>query len=179
MWIETRRLVIRNLRTEDGRVFAEMAADGSLHDIGFGRDCSGWMEEWVAEAKRLASGDNPAVDYLAYAVALKDDDRVVGSVGCSWYEDLRETGITYFIGAQYRGNGYALEAAEAYLRYFFGHYHAERMIATVSDENVPSWKVAERAGFTLTDKRMYKDLNDEKEELCRFYVMEKGNFRPT
>lgn len=34
-----------------------MAADGSLHDIGFGRDCSGWMEEWVAEAKGLASGD--------------------------------------------------------------------------------------------------------------------------
>ena len=67
---------------------------------------------------------------------------------------------------------------KAYLRYFFGHYHAERMIATVSDENVPSWKLAERAGFTLTDKRMYKNLNDDIEELYRFYVMEKGNCRP-
>ena len=35
----------------------ENALDRSLHDIGFGRDCSGWMEEWVAEAKGLASGD--------------------------------------------------------------------------------------------------------------------------
>ena len=52
------------------------------------------------------------------------------------------------------------------------------MIAMVSDENVPSWKLAERAGFTLTDKRMYKNLNDDIEELYRFYVMEKGNCRP-
>ncbi len=102
----------------------ENALDRSLHDIGFGRDCSGWMEEWAAEAKGLASGD------------------------------------------------------ESLSQIFFGHYHAERMIATVSDENVPSWKLAERAGFTLTDKRMYKNLNDDIEELYRFYVMEKGNCRP-
>lgn len=47
------------------------------------------------------------------------------------------------------------------------------MIATVRDENVPSWKVVEKAGFTLIEKRMYKDINDDKEELYRFYEMTK------
>lgn len=43
------------------------------------------------------------------------------------------------------------------------------MIATVRDENIPSWKVIEKAEFTQTGKRMYRDLNDDKEELYRFY----------
>ncbi len=46
---------------------------------------------------------------------------------------------------------------------------AKRMIATVRDENISSWKVIEKAGFMLSEKRMYKDLNDDEEKLYRFY----------
>lgn len=113
------------------------------------------------------------MDYLAYAVMLKNNNIVVGSIGCSYYEDLQEIGITYFIGAQYRNNGYAVEAVKAYTKYFFSHYNVQKMIATVRNENVPSWKAIEKAGFLLTGKRMYKDLNDEKEELYHFYEMTK------
>ena len=47
------------------------------------------------------------------------------------------------------GNGYAVEAVKAYTEYFFSHYNAKRMIATVRDENIPSWKVVEKVGFIL------------------------------
>lgn len=53
MLIETKRLIIRDLQTEDEIPFAEMAADGSLNDIGFDEDCGSWMAEWVSEAKEL------------------------------------------------------------------------------------------------------------------------------
>ena len=102
---------------------------------------------------------------------MKDEAAVVGSIGCSYYDDLQEVGITYFIGAQYRNNGYAAEAVKAYTEYFLKHYHAKRIIATVRNENIPSWKVIEKAGYLLNTKRMYKDLNDDKEELYRFYEM--------
>ncbi|MDE6621403.1 MAG: hypothetical protein K2K74_13130 [Lachnospiraceae bacterium] len=46
---------------------------------------------------------------------------------------------------------------------------AKQLIATVKDENIPSWKAVEKAGFVLTEKRMYKDLYDDKEELYHFY----------
>ena len=72
MLIETQRLVIRDLKTEDVVPFAEMAADGSLNDIGFDEDCGSWMAEWVSEAKELTLRDNPLMDYLAYTVTLKD-----------------------------------------------------------------------------------------------------------
>lgn len=169
MQIETQRLLIRDIKTEDEVSFVKMAADGSLNDCGFDRNCGSWITKWVAEAKSFAFRDNPDMDYLAYTITLKVENMVVGSVGCSYYEDFQKTGITYFIGAQYRNNGYAVEAVKAYTEYFRKHYYGKGMIATVRDKNVPSWKVVEKAGFILAEKRMYKDLNDDKEELYRFY----------
>lgn len=106
-------------------------------------------------------------------IAVLIGTAVIGSVGCSYYEDLQKTGITYFIGAQYRNNGYAVEAVQAYTDYFFNHYHAKRMIATVRDENIASWNVLKKVGFILSEKRMYKDLNDDEEKLYRFYEITK------
>ena len=169
MQIETQRLLIRDVKTEDEIPFVKMAADGSLNDCGFDSDCGSWITKWIAEAKDFAGRDNPAMDYLAYTITLKDEAVAVGAIGCSYYEDLQKTGITYFIGAQYRDNGYAVEAVKAYTDYFFNHYNAKRMIATVRDENIPSWRVIEKVGFILSEKRMYKDLNDHEEKLYRFY----------
>lgn len=45
------------------------------------------------------------------------------------------------------------------------------IIATILDANAPSWKIAEKSGFKLIEKKMYKDIDDEKEELYRFYVI--------
>ena len=171
MQIETERLIIRDLTAEDGYSFSAMAADGSLTDIGFDRDCGKWMAEWIVEAQELAARDRPDSAYLAYAVVLKDENIVVGSVGCSYYEDIQEIGITYFIGAQYRNRGYAVEAIKAYAAYFFAHYRASRLIATIRVENVSSRKTAEKAGFRLVEKKLYQDLNDEQAEWYYFYEL--------
>lgn len=169
MKIVTQRLLIRDVKAEDGTDFVQMAADGSLNDCGFDKSCGRWINGWIAEAKSFADRDQPDKDYLAYTIALKDEAAVVGSIGCSYYDDLQEVGITYFIGAQYRGNGYAAEAVRAYADYFLHHYDVPKMIATVRAENTASWKVVEKAGFVLIEKKWYKDINDEKEELYHFY----------
>lgn len=175
MYIETERLIIRDLQMEDASAYIEMASDGSLNDCGFDKDCSKWMCNWITEAKQFAYQDNPARDYLAYTICLKNENIVVGSVGCSYYEDIQETGITYFIGSQYRNRGYATEAVQAYANYFLHSYDTRRLIATVRDENISSWRVMEKTGFILTEKRMYKDLNDVKEELYHFYEIKRDS----
>ena len=169
MIIETERLLIRVLNPDDATPFIEMASDGSLNDVGFTTDCKRWMTDWIKEAKKLTDIDNPTLEYLAYAIETKEDKQVIGSVGCSYYEDIREIGITYFIGAKHRRKGYAVEAVSAYVKYFSVHYGTDKLIATIKDTNKPSWKVAEKVGFTLSEKKMYKDINDEKPELYRFY----------
>ncbi len=84
MQMETRRLLVRDVKTEDEIPFVKMAADGSLMDCGFDRDCGNWMTEWIDEAKKFASRDDPNTDYLADTITLKDNAAVIGSVGCSY-----------------------------------------------------------------------------------------------
>ena len=171
MIIETERLIIRELESSDEKVFAKMASDGSLKDIGFDTDCKSWLKEWIVEAKELTEKDDPTIEYLAYTIQLKYSEIVIGSVGCSYYEDLDKVGITYFIGADYRNRGYASEAVKAYIQYFFRHYNMHEVIATIREENIPSRKIVEKAGFNLFERKMYKDLNDELEEMYCFYIM--------
>ena len=90
MEIETHRLLIRDVKAEDEIPFVNMAADGSLNDCGFDRDCGNWMTEWIDEARDFALRDNPNADYLAYTITLKAEAVVIGSVGCSYYEDLQK-----------------------------------------------------------------------------------------
>ena len=169
VFLKTDRLIIRDLETADGLIFSGMASDGSLDDIGFDTECGSWMDEWMAEARQLAADDDPTVDYLAYAVELKDTHKVIGSVGCSYYRDMEKAGIVYFIGAEYRNHGYAAEAAKAYVRYFLRQYGQDEIIATIREDNVPSWRTIEKAGFSLTEKKLYKDIDDETEKPYRFY----------
>lgn len=175
MLIETDRLLIRDLEPTDEKSFVEMALDGSLKDIGFDTDCNEWMKEWIVEAKELTDKDDPTIEYLAYTIQLKDSEMVIGSVGCSYYEDLDKVGITYFIGAQYRNMGYASEAVKAYIQYFFRHYSIHEIIATIREANISSWKVVEKSEFKLMERKMYKDLNDDFEEMYRFYSTNNGD----
>jgi RimJ/RimL family protein N-acetyltransferase len=172
--IETNRLIIRDVRLPDGEVLIHMASDGSLNDVGFDKDCSSWMGDWIKEAQNLAREDNPRKNYLVYMIEDKRTDSSVGAVGCSFYEDLGKVGITYFIGADFRNNGYASEAIKAYVCYFFEHYDENEIIATIREDNLPSWKTIERVGFSLTEKKMYRDINDAKEKLYRFYLAQRN-----
>ena len=173
MRIETERIIIRSIERGDEMVFAEMAKDGSLHDIGFDEKCSEWIAGWIDEAIRLSEKDDPRADYIADVICLKEDGRVIGSVGTSYYEDLDKVGIVYFVGTEFRQKGYVSEAVKAYLDYYFDHYEENEIRANIRDANVPSWKTAEKAGFVLEEKRMYKDIDDSEEQLYRFYSIKR------
>ena len=170
MKIETQRLIIRSIQMGDEKALADMAKDGSLSELGFDEDCSRWIGERINEAIDLSMKDDPRVDYICSIICLKDDERVIGSVGNTYYEDTEKIGICYGIGAEYRQLGYASEAVKVYLEYFFDHYDEDEIIATISDDNTASCKTAEKVGFQLLDARMYKDIYDTEERLYRFYV---------
>ena len=174
MYIETDRLIIRSIQHGDEQAYAEMAKDGSLSEVGFNENFSDWSGGWINEAVGLSGKDDPRADYIPCTIMLKSTEEVIGNVGCTYYKDTDKIGICYFAGAKYRRNGYVSEAAKAYTSYFFEHYEEDEIIAAIKANNVYSWKTAERAGFKLIETRMYKDVDDEKEELYRFYSMKRG-----
>ena len=170
MRIETKRLIIRSVHKGDEQALADMAKDGSFSELGFDADCSQWIDEWIDEAIDLSLKDDPRVDYICSIICLKDDEKIIGSVGNTYYEDTKKIGICYGIGAKFRQSGYASEAVKAYLEFFFDHYDEDEIIATISDDNTASCKTAEKSGFQLLDTRMYKDIYDTEERLYRFYA---------
>ena len=174
MYIETSRTIIRSVQHGDEKAYAQMAKDGSLTEIGFDENFSDWAGNWINEAVELTQKDDPRTDYIPCTITLKSTGEVIGNVGCTYYEDTDRIGICYFVGADYRRKGFVSEAVKAYIPYFFNHYDEEEMIATIKDINMPSWKTAEKCGFELMKTGMYKDIDDEKEELYRFYVIKKS-----
>ena len=159
MYIKTDRMIIRDLKTADGILFSHMAADGSLTEIWIDREGENWMEEWMTEALELAAKDDPTADYMAYTMEHRETRKVIG--------------IVYFVGAQYRNQGYAAEAIKAYAQYFLQRYKWDELIATIREDNAPSWKAIEKAGFVLTGKKLYQDIGDKAEKLYRFYSCQK------
>ena len=175
MYTETERTIIRSIQRGDEKAYAEMAKDGSLAEIGFDENFSEWSDGWIDEAIELTKKDDPRVDYIPCTILLKSTGSVIGNVGCTYYEDTDRIGICYFTGADYRRKGYASEAVKAYISYFFEHYGEDEIIATIKSNNVYSRKVAEKAGFKLLERKMYKDIDDEKEELYCFYTIQIGS----
>ena len=170
MYLETERLIIRSIQLEDEQAFIEMASDGSLTEIyGDCSECHTWMGNFIREAMQLDRENNPYREYLAYAIVEKKSGKVVGSVDTSYYEDFKEIGITYFIGADFRGNGYAAEVVKKFVKSFFENPTSSRMIATPNVENKASCMTLEKAGFRLIETKMYRELYDEKEEMRNFY----------
>lgn len=177
MFLETQRLIIRSLRPTDENALIEMASDGSLTEIwGDCSECHKWMGEFIREALKLEAEDNPYNEYLAYAIEDKAGHRVIGSVGSSYYEDFAEVGVTYFIGANYRGNGYAAEALQCFVDYLFARYRLKKLVATANVKNIPSCKTLSKAGFIVVETKMYRDLYDECEEMSNIYERKDGTY---
>lgn len=172
MRLETKRLIIRSLQPTDENALIDMAADGSLWEI-FGdcSECQKWMGEFIRDAIRLEAEDDPYHEYLAFAIEDKNSHMMVGSVGSSYYEDFEEVGVTYFIGAEYRGNGYAAEALQCLVEYLFARFHLNRLVATANINNTASCKTLEKAGFSLKETKMYQDLYDECENMSNIYEL--------
>ena len=172
MLLETKRLTVRSIRPTDEKAFIDMAADGSLWEIyGDCSECHIWMKEFISEAIRLEAEDNPRQEYLAFAIEDKVKHLVVGSVGSTYYEDFMEVGVSYFIGADHRGNGYAAEALKCFIEYLFAKYHLKKLVATADPNNIASCKTLEKVGFSLIKTEMYQDKHDESKCMTNFYEL--------
>lgn len=82
-----------------------------------------------------------------------------------------EVGVTHFIGASYRGNGYAAEALQCLADYLFTRYNLKKLVATANVHNIASCKTLEKAGFSVTETKMYQDLYDESESMSHIYEL--------
>jgi RimJ/RimL family protein N-acetyltransferase len=102
---------------------------------------------WIARVRATAVGDPWA---LGFAAVERASGSVVG--GCGYKGPPDGNGvveITYGINPEYRGRGYATEAARALAQFAFASGRAQLVCAHSRPENTASARVLEKSGLTL------------------------------
>ena len=110
--IETKRLMLRRWSEHDAQALYQLCLDPELRRSGIH-----WYESEEESGRILRHWkDNPEVR----AIVRREDQQLIGLISLenmNRYPQYKE--LEYAIAAQERGNGYAVEAVEAMLRYAF------------------------------------------------------------
>ena len=146
--IETERLILRRISPTDAYDFYEYASDGevSRYLLWSPHQSLEYTREYLAYLEsRYAVGD-----FFDWAIVLKDSGRMIGTVGFTRFryeDDCGEVG--YVLSRSFWGNGYAVEALRAVLRFGFCTLLLERIEAKFLEGNVRSLSVMEKVGMRL------------------------------
>ncbi|HEY3312266.1 MAG TPA: GNAT family N-acetyltransferase [Anaerolineales bacterium] len=140
--IETNRLFIRQFVLSDYNDLYEYLSDPVTYIFEPGEPIS------LDEAKELVS--QRSMGNVFWAVVLKRDNKLIGHL---YFEQLEPKErmtweLGYIFNPGYQKQGYASEASAALVDYAFAHYHAHRIMARCNPENVASWKLLEKIGFS-------------------------------
>lgn len=148
----TERLVLRRSLPEDAEAISSYRSDPEVHRYqGWDRtDPEGVREEIQAMAAR-APGEPGG--WVQFSVQERNGGRLVGDVGISTADG--EPGVIklgYTISPDSQGRGYATEAVAALVAYVLDRLGADVVRAYASTENLPSIRVAEKAGMHLVER---------------------------
>ena len=114
---------------------------------------------WVKKTKQ---------DQYSLNIYLKN--KLIGGMSLSNQRENSKWELGYWIGEEYWGNGYAIEACENLISYFFSNTNNSIIYASHMKDNIKSKKIIIKLGFNLISSgkkfsisrnEMVEDLNDE------------------
>lgn len=145
--LETQRLQLRPIATEDAPSVAQLAGRREIADTTISVPHPYSVEEarvWIATR---SVKENPPTQAV-FAVTLKPEGQLIGTVGLR--EIDREHGkaeLGIWIGVDWWGRGFATEAIPAVLKYGFTELNLNRIQAHHMVRNPASGRVLEKIGM--------------------------------
>lgn len=156
--LETKRLTLRPFTDDDIDIHRQVFSDPEVCKFYCGRTrTEDETREWLIHRRWQAK----SADELGFlAVVRKDDGQLLGLVALQlfvglWLRLEDEPGpynpliveLSYALGREFHGQGYATEACEALVDHAFRTLRLPRLVNGVDAENLPSVKLCERLGF--------------------------------
>ena len=146
MWVESKRLMIRNFSIEDVNDVFEFMSDPGMARYEMHPHMT-W-DETVSYIKKFAfialSKEEP---WAEYAIELKSAYRIIGGLSAKYTNTAcDQVEIGYRIHPEFQKQGYATEAARLFIEELF-RLGVRRVSASTSIENIASWKVMEKLGM--------------------------------
>ena len=144
--LDTNRLHINKLdQTYDGFIYELLNDPGWIRFIGDRgirtlEDAQKYISNGPMESYRVNG-------FGLYVVKLKNTEIPIGMSGLIKREGLEDVDIGYAFLPQYRGMGYALEAALALLDYAQHEFGLKKVVAITNPDNEDSIKLLVKAGM--------------------------------
>lgn len=171
--IETQRLMLRRYKMTDLADFVGYRANEKLHEFlpsKVRENSSGYKKSLADFVKNYNNEKRPT---MTWAIALKDSNKVIGSVSVESYEEQNKcVEIGWALSVKYQHKGYAFEACKALIDYLFEKYDLNRIQAFVWEGNEASRKLAKKLGFTHEGtNRAYKLKGDKYFDVLNFGLL--------
>lgn len=145
--IETERLILRTMKSEDHSALAKVLCDEAAM-IHYPKAFSEkQVHEWIARNQLRYEQDGHGL----WTVVLKATNEIMGDCGLTYQrvDGVDELEIGYHIIPRYWKQGFATEAAAACRDYAFNTLNANRVISWTNPSNLASRKVSEKNGMTF------------------------------
>jgi RimJ/RimL family protein N-acetyltransferase len=171
--LETERLILRPFRTQDLPVYAEINADPAVVEFLGGIPLSRAVSDEQADGANRCFATRR---FGKIAVERRGDGTFLGMCGLSieaWFPHDLEIGWRF--GSAYWGNGYATEAASAWLAYAFESLGTARVISVADAPNMQSIAVMRQIGMRFNHAPRLSDESGEFEAVV--YSMDAALYR--
>lgn len=169
MYIETKRLILRDLIEQDAEALFEIKNDEQVmkHPFFQGDETIAFIKIMLAffqsvKGKGLIIDDqHPERGYL-FAICLKDSGNVIGVITVHPSKYSNEVHMGWYIKSQYTRMGYASEAGAAASDYLLEALSLEYITAGVAIDNPASFRTAQKSGFRLFEEQVgYYDHDND------------------
>ena len=158
--LETDRLILRQLSTEDAEFILELVNEPSwmrfIGDKGIRTidDASNYILKGpVASYERFGFG--------LYLTALKGSGIPIGICGLVKREDLEDPDIGFAFLPRFWGKGYAYESASAVLGFAKSAFGLNRILAITAPDNHSSIRVLEKLGLSFEQMVRFSEGDSE------------------
>jgi RimJ/RimL family protein N-acetyltransferase len=156
--LETERLLLRQLTTEDAEFILEL-----LNEPSFIRNIGDRGVRTTTDARSYIL-NGPATSYIKngfglYLVKLKETNESIGMCGLIKRDTLEDVDIGYAFLPRFWSKGYAVEAAQAVKEYAKNVIGLNRIVAITDPENEGSIRVLEKIGLKF--EKMVKLSEDD------------------
>lgn len=145
VWLETERLILRNLIEEDAE---------EIYDYRNNEECFRYQrwEDTSYDAVASFVNEYQESQFLSleeeqhYAICMKNG-RIIGDLSCFYTEQDSCITLGYTISYKYHRNGYAYEALSAVIREIRLRFSELEIVGLVEKENIPSINLLRKLGF--------------------------------
>jgi RimJ/RimL family protein N-acetyltransferase len=144
--LETERLILRQMRAEDGEFIFEL-----VNEAAFIRNIGDKGVRTLDDARNyILTG--PVASYAKfgfglYLVALRETGEAIGICGLLKRDSLEDVDIGFALLERFRKKGFAYEAAAAVMGYGRNALGLKRIVAITSADNEGSMRVLEKIGL--------------------------------